>query len=93
MNTKQLFKRCKRCIVINKISVNPLSNQVVIDGGKSLRAFWVMSPHVVQLTIAMGNEGSGRHLFSLCDPAPRVAHVEGPLSSQLRSCFKHAIGA
>jgi hypothetical protein len=28
-----------------------------------------MRTHVVQLAVAMGDEGSGRHLFSLCEPA------------------------
>jgi hypothetical protein len=51
---------------------------VIIDGGKTLRTFRVMRPHIMQLTVAMGDESSGGHLFSfsLCDPAHRAALVE-----------------
>jgi MoxR-like ATPase len=55
---------------------------VIVDGGQTLRAFRVMRTHVVQLAVAMGDEGSGRHLFSLCEPAHSAAHVEMSLSTQ-----------
>lgn len=89
MNTHKLLESRKRRVVIIEIGVDSLSDEMIVDGGKTLRAFRVMRAHVVQLAVAMGDEGSGRHLFSLCDPAPETAHVELSLSSYIRSCFKH----
>ena len=64
MDTQQLLKRGQRRIVINEIRINPLGDQMIIDGGKTLRTLRVMRTHIVQLTVAMGDEGSGCHLFS-----------------------------
>lgn len=89
MHTQQLFKSSQRRIVINEIGINPLGNQVIVDSGKTLRALGVMRTHIVQLTVTMGDKGSGRHLFSLCEPAPEAAHVEIALSSQSARRFKH----
>ncbi len=55
--------------VIDEIGIDALGDQVVVDGGETLRAFRVMRTHVMQLAVAMGDEGSGRHLFSLSVPA------------------------
>jgi hypothetical protein len=48
-----------------------------------------MRTHIVQLAVTMGDEGSGRHLFSLYEPAHEAAHVEMPLSSHSARRFKH----
>jgi hypothetical protein len=49
---------------------------VIVDRRQALRAFRVMRTHVVQLAVAMGNDGSGCHLLSLSEPAHRSARVE-----------------
>ena len=69
VNPQQLFKGRQRSIVIAEISIDALRNQMVIDRGQTLRTLRVMRAHVVQLAVAMGNEGSGGHLFSLCEAA------------------------
>ena len=89
MNAHQLFKGGERRIVIDKIGVDPLGNQVIVDGCEALRTFRVMRTHVVQLAVTMGDDGSGRHLFSLCEAAHKTAHVELSLSSQSSGGFKH----
>ena len=89
MDAQQLLEGGDRGVVINEIGVDPLGDQVVIDGGETLRAFRVMRTHVVQLAVTMGDDGSGRHLFSLCEAAPETAHVELSLSSHSRRGFKH----
>jgi len=95
MDAQQLFEGCQRGIVINKIGIDPLRNQVIIDGRQTLRAFRVMRPHVVQLAVAMGNESSGCHfvvlfrLFVSSNRPPPKAHVEIPLWSQSLRRFKH----
>jgi hypothetical protein len=43
----------------------------------------------MQLAVAVGDEGSGCHLFSLCEPALEAAHVEMALSSHFTRRFKH----
>jgi hypothetical protein len=65
-----LLESRQRRVVINEIGIDALGDQVIVDGSEALRAFRVMRPHIVQLAVAMGDEGSGRHLFSLCDAAP-----------------------
>jgi hypothetical protein len=61
---------------------------MIVDGGEALRAFRVMRSHVVQLAVTMGNEGSGRQLFSLCIPplasARRNAIID-PISTPLQA--------
>ena len=89
MHPQQLLEGRQRCVVVNKISINALSDHVVIDGSKALRAFRVMRAHVMQLAVAVGDEGSGCHLFSLCEPALEAAHVEMALSSHFTRRFKH----
>lgn len=89
MNAQQLLEAGKRRIVINEIGINPLRDQVIVDGGKTLGALRVMRSHIMQLTVAMGDEGSGRHLFSLCDAAHWMALVESSLSSYSCARFKH----
>jgi len=89
MDPEQLLEGRQRCVVINEIGVDALRNQVIVDSRETLRAFRVMRTHVVQLAVAMGDEGSGCHLFSLCEPALEAAHVEIPLSSQVMATFKH----
>ena len=76
MHTQQLFERSQRRIVIHEVGVDTLGDQVIVDSGETLRAFRVMRTHVMQLAVAMGDKGSGRHLFSLCEPALQAAHVE-----------------
>ena len=65
VNTEQLFEGGEWRVVIDEIRVNSLSDQVIVDGSQTLRAFRVMRTHIVQLAITMGNDGSGCHLFSL----------------------------
>jgi hypothetical protein len=89
MNPQQLLECRQRRIVINKIGIDPLSDQMVIDRCQTLRTFRVMRAHIMQLAVAMGDEGSGCHLFSLCDAASWVALVELALSSYFTSRFKH----
>ena len=89
MDSHQLLEGGERCIVIAEIGIDPLSNQVIIDGSQTLRAFRMMRTHIMQQAVAMGDEGSGCHLFSLCEPALEAAHVEMPLSSHSAHGFKH----
>jgi hypothetical protein len=81
VDAHQLFKGGERRVVVDEIGVDPLGDQVIIDGGQTLRAFRVMRTHVVQLAVTMGDDGSGRHLFSLCDAAHKTALVDLSLSS------------
>lgn len=74
VNTQQLFEGSERCVVIDKIGIDPLSDQVIIDGCQALRTFRVMRTHIVQLAITMGNDGSGCHLFSLLVSLCETAH-------------------
>ena len=89
VHPQQLLKGGKRCVVVNEIGINTLSNQVIIDGGQTLWAFRVMRTHVMQLAVAMGDEGSGCHLFSLSDSGHEGAPVEMSLSSHFGHGFKH----
>ena len=73
MHAQQLFKGCQWGIVINKVGIKPLRDEVIADSGQTLRAFRVMRTHVMQLAVAVGNKGSGRHLLSLCKPAHSAA--------------------
>jgi hypothetical protein len=73
MHAHQLLEGRERRVVIHEIGIDPLGDQVIADGGKALRALRVMRTHVVQLAVAMGDEGCGRHLVSLCGPAPAGA--------------------
>ena len=66
----------QQAVVIHEVGVDTLGDQVIVDSGETLRAFRVMRTHVMQLAVAMGDKGSGRHLFSLCEPALEAAHVE-----------------
>ena len=89
MDAQQLFEGGQRRVVVHEIGVDALGDQVIVDGGQTLRAFRVMRPHVVQLAVAMGDEGSGGHLFSLYGPAHCGALVEVSLSSHSERPFKH----
>jgi hypothetical protein len=75
--------------VVVEIGIDPLGDQVIVDGRKTLRTFRVMRTHVVQLAVAMGDEGSGRHLFSLCEPAHQKGARKMALSTQSAHRFKH----
>ena len=89
MDAQQLFEGRRRRVVVNEIGIDSLGNQVIVDGSQTLRAFRMMRTHIMQLAVAMGDEGSGCHLFSLCEPALEAAHVEMPLSSHSSGSFKH----
>ena len=87
MHAQQLLERGERRVVIDEIRIEPLGDQVIVDGGQTLRAFRMMRAHVVQLAVAVGDEGSGCHPFSLQEPAHGQC-VKFALSIESPRCFK-----
>ena len=75
MHAQQLLEGSQRRVVIHEIGVDALGDQVIVDGGETLRAFRVMRTHVVQLAVAMGDKGS-TSLVSLCEPALERRTIE-----------------
>jgi hypothetical protein len=63
MHAMQLLQGRQGGVVIDKIRIEPLRNQVIADRGEALRSFRMIGTHVVQLAVAVGDEGSGGHCF------------------------------
>ncbi len=61
MHALELLEARLRRVVIGKVRIQSLSDQVIADGIQALRGLGVVGTHVVQLAIAMGDECSARH--------------------------------
>jgi len=65
MHAHQLLEGRERCVVVDEVGIDPLGDQVIVDGGQALRALRMMRTHVMQLAVTMGDEGGSRHSLSL----------------------------
>jgi hypothetical protein len=61
MHSQQLIDVGQWRIVELEIDIEPGGNQAVVDGTQSIRAFRMMSAHIVLPTVAVCNESSYRH--------------------------------
>ena len=61
VHAHQLLEGRQRSVVMNKIVVDPLGNQMIADRAQSFRTLRMIGTYVMQMTIAVGNEcGTGQ---------------------------------